>query len=492
MHVAEDEIELKFLCEPVDLAAVLAAAPDGETQSKDLVSTYFDTPDGDLRKQRISLRIREGGGKRVQTLKRGDGFAREEHEATLDGPALDLAMPALKAALPRAARRKALTPRFTVRVVRRQRTFEFGGSRIEIAADEGEVQAGDRVRRVSEVELELKGGGCEAMFDLARQLSKTAPLYLSFDGKASQGYGLADGTDRAPRRHDKAPLARGLSTAEAFQATARNALVQIAANGVVLREADSVEAVHQLRVAVRRLRSAISTFKSVTAGEPVEAVKAELKWLARACDEARDLDVFALENDAFTEPGLDLAALAPLVEAARQRGHAKACAAVASGRFRDLVLEATAWVETGAWLTAHGKTARRAREAPVQGFAAKALSHRYKTLLKLGRDLETMSDADRHEARIAAKKLRYAAEAFAPLFDTDTKPFIKTLKALQEHLGALNDGVMAAELVARLSLKGPALAAAKRLLAARAAQKPKTLKAAGKAMDSLAETPVFW
>ncbi len=491
MHVAEDEIELKFLCEPADLAAVLAAAPDGETERTDLISTYYDTPDGDLRKQRISLRIREGGGARLQTLKRGDGFAREEHEATLDDASLDLTMPALKAALPGAAR-KALGPRFMVRVVRRQRTFEFGGSRIEIAVDEGEVQAGDRVRRISEVELELKGGGCEAMFDLARQLSRTAPLYLSFDGKASQGYGLADGTDRSPRRHDKAPLARGLTTAQAFQAIARNALVQIAANGVVLREADSVEAVHQLRVAVRRLRSAISTFKRVTAGEAAEALKAELKWLARACDEARDLDVFALDNDAFAEPGLDLDALAPLVEAARQRGHAKACAAVASGRFRDLVLDATAWVETGAWLTAQGKTARRAREAPVQGFAAKALSHRRKTLLKLGRDLETASDADRHEARIAAKKLRYAAEAFAPLFDAEAKPFIKTLKALQEHLGVLNDGSVAAELVTRLSLKGPALAAARRLLAARAAQQPKTVKSAAKAMTRLEETPVFW
>ncbi|MDP3854262.1 CYTH and CHAD domain-containing protein [Phenylobacterium sp.] len=492
MHVAEDEIELKFLCEPADLAAVLAAAPDGETQSKDLVSTYYDTPNGDLRKQRISLRIREGGGKRVQTLKRGDGFAREEHEATLKGAGLDLAMSALKAALPAAGRRKALSPCFTVRVVRRQRTFDFGGSRIEIAVDEGEVQAGERVRRVSEVELELKAGGCDPLFELARQLSRTAPLYLSFDGKATQGQGLVDGADRAPRRHDKAPLARGLSTAQAFQAIARNALVQIAANGVVLREADSVEAVHQLRVAVRRLRSAISTFKAVAGGDRAEAIKVELKWLARACDEARDLDVFALDNDAFAQPGLDLTALATLVEAARQRGHAKACAAVASGRFRDLVLETTAWVETGAWLTTHGKGARRVREAPVQGFAAKALAHRRKTLLKFGADLAAVTDADRHEARIAAKKLRYAAEAFAPLFDTDAKPFIKTLKALQEHLGALNDGVVAAELVERLSLKGAALAAARRLLTARQAQKPKTLKAAAKALDTLRAEPVFW
>ena len=69
--------------------------------------------------------------------------------------------------------------------------------------------------------------------DLARELSRTAPLYLSFDGKATQGQGLIDGSDRSPRRHDKAPLARGLTAAGAFQAIARNCLVQIAANGAV-------------------------------------------------------------------------------------------------------------------------------------------------------------------------------------------------------------------------------------------------------------------
>lgn len=491
MSAGEDEIELKFLCEPADLAVVLAAAPPGETQEKALVSTYYDTPQGDLRKARISLRIREGGGKRVQTLKRGDGFAREEHEQAISGEGLDLAFPALKDALP-PAKRKTLSPIFTVRVTRRQRTFDFGGASIELAVDEGEVQAGERARRVSEVELELKGGDCRPMFDLARQLSRTAPLYLSFDGKATQGQGLIDGSDRSPRRHDKAPLARGLTAAGAFQAIARNTLVQIAANGVVLREADSVEAVHQLRVAVRRLRSAISTFNAVTDDDHAEAIKAELKWLAGACDEARDLDVFAESAAALVDPTLDLSALAPVVEAARARAHAKACAAVASGRFRDLVLDTTAWVETGAWLTLGGKASAKRRDMPAERFAAKALDRRRKMLIKLATDLKGVDDEARHEARIAAKKLRYAAEAFAPLFDADTKSFIKAIKGLQEELGALNDVAVAAELIGRLRLKGAALAAARSLLTAREAVKPKSVKGAVKAMDRLAAAPPFW
>jgi len=491
MSAGEDEIELKFLCEPADLAAVLAAAPAGETSEKTLVSTYYDTPQGDLRRARISLRVREGGDKAVQTLKRGDGFAREEHEQALERPQLALEAPALKDALP-TAKRKALRPIFTVRVVRRQRVVSHEGAEIELALDEGEVQAGERARRISEVELELKSGDCRAMFDLARRLSKTAPLYLSFDGKASQGQGLLDGTDRAARRHDKAPLARGLTAAGAFQAIARNALVQIAANGAVLREADSVEAVHQLRVAVRRLRSAIAAFKNIADDEATAEIVGELKWLAGACNEARDLDVFALDAARLGAGDLDLSPLGPVIEAARARAHAKACAAVASRRFRELVLDATAWVETGDWLTLGGKASAKRRDAPAEVFAAKALGKRFKALAKLSGDLKGKDDEARHEARIAGKKLRYAAEAFAPLFDKDARPFIKALKKLQDELGTANDVAVAADLIERLRLKGDALDAGRRLLAAREAGKPGAIRAAAKAMDRLAATPPFW
>lgn len=119
-------------------------------------------------------------------------------------------------------------------------------------------------------------------------------------------------------------------------------------------------------------------------------------------------------------------------------------------------------------------------------------ARRRKRLVKLAADLKGVDDAARHEARIAAKKLRYAAEAFAPLFDADAKPFIKSIKQLQEELGALNDAAVASELVARLRLKGAALAAAKTLLAAREAARPKSMKGAVKAMDRLVASPPFW
>ena len=476
-----DEIELKFLCEPQDVAALLAAAPAGAAESKQLTAVYFDTPDGRLKAAHISLRLRESAGKRVQTLKRGDGFAREEHEAKITGEALDLTMPAVKAAL-KPAQRKALAPVFTVRVTREQRTFTYEGAEIELALDQGEITAGDQRRSLCELELELKSGDPAALFTLARQLSVTAPLYLSFDGKASQGQALVAGTRHEPRRHDKAPLRRGGTAGEAFQTVARNALVQIAANGVVLRETESQDALHQLRVAVRRLRTALSTFQAVVADDRVGFLKAELKWLSGACDEARDLDVFASDNLQITAGG---GPLAPKVAEAQALAHAKAAAAVASKRFRDLVLETTAWVETGAW------RARERGRRSARDFAGKALDRRWKKVLKLGRDVKALDDARRHTLRIAAKKLRYAAEGLAPLFAPEPgRRLIKKLKALQDTLGALNDAAVATRLMSRLAVEDSD--GGRDLLAAREAKRPKALKAAAKQMKALADAKPFW
>ena len=470
---------------------MLAAAPPGDTEVKLLSATYYDTPDEALAKARIALRVRASGGQHIQTLKLGAGFSRQEHEAAVAGPALDLAMPALKAALKPAARRR-LEPRFTVDVRRRRRLIAHEGAEIELALDEGEVTAGGQSRPICEVELELKSVDPAALFDLARRLSRTAPLYLSFEGKAARGQALLDGREDQARKSDKRALKPGLSTGQAFQAVARDALSQIAANALLLREAGGASALHQLRVALRRLRSAISTFKPVVEDAQVDAIKAELKWLTGACDEARDLDVFANDNARIEARAGEGDGLGPAVEAARSAAHAKASGAVASKRFRDLVLDATAWVETGPWLAEDGKAAKR-RARPARRFAEDALDRRWRRVARSGRALAGLDDARRHKLRIAAKKLRYALEGFGPLFEAKAVDrFIDHLKDLQDQLGALNDAVVAGRLVERLHPEGDELAAARRLLDAREQGRAKLVKAAVKAMDSLVDTDRPW
>src|SRR5258708_29570768 len=105
MNDAAREIELKFACGPDDLAAVLAAAPPGDDESRELISVYFDTPDLVLQKAGASLRVREHGGKRVQTLKRGEGLDPEEYEAPIQSLAPDPAPGPLPPLTPQGAGR---------------------------------------------------------------------------------------------------------------------------------------------------------------------------------------------------------------------------------------------------------------------------------------------------------------------------------------------------------------------------------------------------
>src|ERR1700741_3646089 len=181
-----EEIELKFQCAPEDLGRVLAAAPDGDEDTRELISVYFDTPDLRLQKAGASLRVRESKGERVQTLKRGDGLARQEFESPISGDAPDPTLDPLPELLPDGAKCE-LRPAFHVRVTRRQRLIRFEGAEIELALDQGEGRGGKRTSPISEVELELKSGEPKALYGLARELSHAAPIYLSFASKAQRG-----------------------------------------------------------------------------------------------------------------------------------------------------------------------------------------------------------------------------------------------------------------------------------------------------------------
>ncbi|MDO8900517.1 MAG: CHAD domain-containing protein [Phenylobacterium sp.] len=491
MSVPPEETELKFLCEPADVETVLAAAPEGEDGAVDLSAIYFDTPERRLRELGAGLRIRQEPQGRRQTLKTGKGLRRQEFEIAVEGDQPDAAHHPLRELLGKDHINR-LEPLFAVQVRRRLRTLVWEGAEIELALDEGEILAGGRRSSLCEVELELKRGEAGALFSLARHLFEAAPLYLSFQTKADQGFALVADEDDA-HHHAPAGLAPGMTAAAAFQAIARGALAQIAANGLILRGgSDAPEALHQLRVAVRRLRSAMSTFKDLVADPRLDTLKGELKWLAGACDEARNLDVFLAETYRPAAQGTaaihGLADLGQALETARGKAHALARAAVASTRFRALLLELYAWIETGEWLARLSDGG-----GPATAFAAEALGARRRKLAKRGRGLMALSDSQRHQVRIQAKKLRYAAEAFRPLLkDKAARRLIKKTKALQAALGALNDGATAEALLTSLDLDGPALYAAGHLAGELATDRDGRLRVAAKAWSAYCEADNAW
>lgn len=489
------EIELKFLCAPGDMAAVLAAAPAGDDESRELTSTYFDTPDLKLQKAGVSLRVRQSdGGRRVQTLKRGEGMTREEHEADVASDRPDASLGPLPQLLPNGEAAE-LRAAFQVRVTRRQRLVRYGDAEIELALDEGEVEGGGEASPISELELELKSGPAARLFDLARELSAVAPLYISFDPKSSRGQALAAGETPHARRKERVELEADATTAQAFQAMAGNALSQITANAALLRQSPDPEAVHQLRVAARRLRSLLATFSPMLKSLDLDRLQDELRWLAQVCDDARNLDVFTERLEATLKvmdpPPAGAPALREALSLARRAAADQAAGAACSERFRSLMLDLAAWIETGAWLA--DEVREELRGAPARAFAIHVLDDRRKKLMKKGRDLAHLDDAARHDARIAGKKLRYTAEAFGSLFaDKAVHRFVARMKDLQDELGTLNDLGLGERIIAQTALPPEAAFAAGEAVGVQASEKPARLKGAEQALKRLAKTPNFW
>ncbi|GGL22426.1 CHAD domain-containing protein [Caulobacter rhizosphaerae] len=513
----DHEIELKFLIAPEASDGVLARL-EGREAVRQLDATYFDTVDHALRRAGFGLRIRDGENGRKQTLKSassGGVFARGEWESAVDGPEPDRDLLARTPAA-RVINGDALAPVFVTRVKRVTRLVERDGATIEAAFDQGELRADDRRAEVSELELELKAGPPRVLFDLARDLAAHVPLRLSLVSKAERGYALALGEGDRPSA--EATLAAEASTGEALQALGRAALDRLCAAAEALRTRPGPERVHKLRVAARRFRTLLSTFKTLAGAPDARHVKAELKWLAGALGAARDLDVFiadvwrpAVESPLATDqtgPAQDpleaeaqdearaLAAFGKALLAAQTDAYAKAGQAVDSARFRALAIDAAAWLEAGAWTTDRRLDKRRAR--PAADFAANALDRARRRIRKDGRDLAALSPEDRHHLRIRGKKLRYAVEDLGGLFSDHPKRrarFVTATKALQDALGLLTDQA-GREVLARevaLSCDDPEAAfAAGRLTAGGAEQEAALLAEAQGAYVSFAEAKRFW
>lgn len=514
------ETELKFELNAAGAKALvdhLLLASLGQRHR--LRSVYYDTPETDLRDHGLTLRVRDDGKRRLQTVKRtspgGNGFRRDEWETLLE-PRADAALApdldaAAKTPLGQILNRRELAfvrPVFEVEIKRVTRSVEVEGAIIEIALDRGCARAEDRRAPIDELELELKAGPPGGLFALAREVSAIAALDLCFVSKAARGFALLDDAPPTAALAADPNVHRSDTAGKAFQAIAGVALAQIAANVRVLRSERLPSALHQLRVGVRRLRSAISVFGPMLAGAGSASIKAELKWLAGQLDEARDLDVFTQET---YEPALKrdpshmgLATLGERLSAARGAAYDRVEAAISSARYRALMLATLTWIEAGDWSLDDDPERAGLRERPVMALAAEQFETRWRKVVKQGRDLAAMAPADRHQLRIKVKRLRYACGFFGSLYPGKAgkmhKAFSAATRDLQDCLGALTDIAISRDLVARVvGLTGAAAPAdasqafaAGALIGQAAAPTRRRLKAAARAHRVLTEAEAFW
>jgi inorganic triphosphatase YgiF len=456
---AHREIELKFEIDPAAadrLEQVLLVRPGAKTapRSAKLLSVYYDTPACELMQAGYGLRVREAAGKRIQTVKaEADGLSvRGEWESEIGDGGLD-AEALKKTPLGQLLDDLDGAPRpvFATRVERTVYLARQGRSRIEAALDRGAVEADGRALPLCELELELKSGPPAGLYDLARRLAQAAPLRLSFVSKAERGYRLLSGqTVGEAVRQAKVKLKRGMTTRQAFQAVAASALRQWTANAGVLAVARRPEALHQMRVGLRRLRTAMKLFEPVVADDAYARLAAELEWLAGELDQGRDTDVLIEETFRPAAGRLHavtgMAGLGDRLLRGRTHAYDRVVETLGQPRHLNLVIDMAAWIDCGRWADPNDARFAALADRPVEATAGEGLDKLRRQVKTRGKGLKRLPPERRHKLRIRAKRLRYALEFFAGLYPeakSERKAMLEILLRLQDGLGALNDSQVA-------------------------------------------------
>jgi inorganic triphosphatase YgiF len=471
------EVELKLSAKPADLSRLERMLSEMVTHSgsskESLTSTYYDTPDWALRRNGLTLRVRENGGYFIQTVKAAaiDGdhiLARGEWEDAVAGNRPDVEAPRSGAPLQPVATGD-LRAIFITDVTRSTVEIEPSlGTEIAAAIDRGEIRTagGQSVEPIAEIELELKDGDAAALYDLALGLVDVAPLRIETRSKAERGYRLMVGRDAAAPAVHAQPVALepDMTVEDALQRIGNSCLAQLLPNEAAVLSSQP-EGLHQMRVAVRRIRSAILSFKEMLSVEDRRWIAEDLGWLARTLGPARNLDVFATEllpaarAGLPDEPGWD--DLGATLDRLRRAAYERSAETILSERFTTAMLHLLRWFEARGWRDHTPSENAALLTSPIGEVAPRVLDHRQRGVRHRSRQFGRLTPRGRHKLRIATKKLRYTIELFDSLFDNhDLRKFVSGLKRLQDDLGYANDVRVAhqfvTELFAETEPRGPA------------------------------------
>jgi triphosphatase len=454
---ADQEIELKFRTTPAGLRAasdsplIASAEPDSKAQT--LSSIYFDTEDLALSRRKIALRVRRcGRSPPVMTLKRKPGkpdgpFSREEIEIEVEtaAPQIELFAPEVVDYLTRILEHRPLEPQFETRVRRSTRLLRVNGSSIEAAFDSGFALVEERRLKITELELELKSGSSVDLYSLGATLAAALPLRLEVTSKAQAAFAFARNETPTPAKAAPIRFAGDAALDDAFTAILFNTLEHFVNNWSALRDGRHPESIHQMRVALRRMRSALGIVKVLAPHPEVEALRMRAKEIATALGAARQCDVLKelVENGPKTRTGADgdFSGLEAILRKRASHAYAEAIALIDAPQTTIFAIEAQSCIVRRAWREGTAEFARGILAAPGRGFAASTLDRLHRRVRKKGAKLLELPDAERHEVRVALKKLRYAAEFFGPYFrdGRGMKEFERVAAELQGVLGAHND-----------------------------------------------------
>lgn len=454
-----NEIELKLRIATADIPRLrrhpaLKQHLAGKPVTRKLVSIYYDTPELYLLDAAISLRVRRMSGGWFQAVK-GAGYSlgglhqRMEWEDIIAKGEPDftkltkITEPGLARLFADQPLRDELKPVFTTDVQRTEWQLAYAdGSAVEVALDLGELRTdalatGNKREPITEVELELKHGDARHLFELALDLQADIPLHIENISKAQRGYGYYRSLAAKVSKAQEVKLNADISPHEAFAQIAGECLRQLQSNQDVAAQGDDAEGVHQMRVAVRRLRGAIKCFK-----HEIGDLQDELCWLNGRLAAAREWDVLLQETlpaaqTQENEQRFD--ALKSSAQLCRSKTYQQLRRALNSQRYQRLLLK------LGLMLT----TEYVSRQS-LPKLAKKILQKGQKKLLAQSDCLMALSPAQRHKIRIQVKHMRYMSEFFQTLHD-HKKSFAVKLTDAQDALGRLNDIAVTQKLVQSLT-----------------------------------------
>jgi inorganic triphosphatase YgiF len=406
----------------------------------------------------MALRLRRSGRQWLQTLKGGGSVLgglhqRNEWEMPVSGPALDFSLPQVaewKDILPKPLRKK-LQPVFVTDFSRNSRIISWQGAQIELCMDQGEISTEHAHTPICELELELISGEPQQLFGLALAILDIVPFELESISKAEQGFRLMVGYTEQPVKALPSHLDKHDDLSKAMQALVWSCLQHFQSNLRGGLDNGNAEYLHQMRVALRRLRVLLRMAEKVCADAQLAAFRQEISAIGHMLGRIREWDVFiahTLQPMCMRMP--DDAGLQALLSSSKQQrdaGYLVLRNDVQAQDLQRLLLSFAIWMHGPYWQR-HELTGLR-----VCDFATSYLSELASRFVKGEKHLGALDAMQLHAMRIRAKKLRYSVEFFSSLYvKQKTHKFLASLSEVQEVFGQINDDAVAQRLLDELSV----------------------------------------
>lgn len=471
-YAADEAFELPSLTHLVVGLEALSVADgvplsDGVSAQHQLDAVYFDTDDLRLAAAGLTLRRRTGGEDAGWHLKVPAGRATRSEIRLPPGRVppgrIPRAVPEqLQAMVWAQTLGRALQPvaRITTDRTVRRLTDPTGHVLLEVADDhvtarrlyspEGGGEAAGAETHWREIEVELDDGVSDLIDVLDARLLRRGLKVAPAESKLAQvlGAGKPKGSTTGRKADRSRRLTAKSAAGDVLLAHIREQVDQVRTQDLPVR-LDAPDAVHKMRVATRRLRSALTTFEPLFDPDVARPLRAELKWLAGELGAARDAEVMLDRvRNSVDAQGLDLpvragadAALSELEQAYRS-AHDRVLAELDGDRYHGILETLCALVEKPPLRKAAKKPAGKRLPALV------ARSYdRVHRLVDKGTTLPAGADRDEvlHDARKAAKRSRYAGESVATVFGTDATTFAAAMEGVQEALGERQDSILTRE-----------------------------------------------